>query len=245
MQQKIKLTIAYDGTRYGGWQIQPNAPSIQDHIQKELATLLKEPVLVIGSGRTDAGVHALGQVAHFVAPTTLNLYRLQHSLNALLPQDIRIKKMEIAPEDFHSRFSAKSKIYHYYLHLNPVKNPFTKLYSLYVPYKVDLSLLKLGTEHFIGTHNFMSFTNEVRDDQDCVRTIYRLDMVQTDDGVRLEFEGDGFLYKMVRNIVGTLLDVARKKITPDAIKTILAAQDRKMGCSAVPPQGLFLVEVFY
>jgi len=244
-----KLLLAYDGTYYGGWQVQPNAPSIQAHLQKAIQTFLNQELIrVIGSGRTDAGVHAVGQVAHFKSEQMIDLNRLRFSLNGLLPKDIRVKKIDHVLPSFHSQYSAIGKEYHYHLYLDPVMDPFRRLYCWHVLRRLDLELLQQAATLFVGTHDFTSFANESHlgsAARNAVRTLYRLDMHPTQGGIRLEFEGDGFLYKMVRNIVGTLIDVAslRKKI--EEIQTIFAAKDRQLASSAAPPQGLFLMRVDY
>ncbi len=203
-----KLTIAYDGTNYSGWQIQPNATSIQELIQNALKIYLhKERVILIGSGRTDAGVHALAQVAHFRCPEEVDLFRLLSALNGILPRDIRITDAEQVDDAFNSRYSALGKIYHYHLYLERVMDPFRRLYCWQVRRKLDLPLLKKSAACFVGTHNFASFANESHEGsagKNPVRTIDRLDIIEEPGGLRLEFEGNGFLYKMVRNIVGTM-----------------------------------------
>lgn len=241
---RYKLTIAYDGTAYSGWQVQENAQSIQSLIQKALQTALRHSVDLTGSGRTDAGVHAKGQTAHF--DTDIDCKKLQPSLNALLPSDIRILEIVPTAPDFHARYSATSKIYHYHLHVDPISDPFTKLYRHQVFGPFDLAKMKQGAAQFLGTHDFTSFANTKEEPEtDAVRTLYRLDIVEQKGGVRLEFEGDGFLYKMVRNITGTLLDVAAGKIDPAQIPAIFAARDRRKAGFAAPAQGLFLMEVIY
>lgn len=244
-----KLTIAYEGTHYSGWQIQPNASSIQQNIQEALAVILKtDKMAIIGSGRTDAGVHARAQIAHFHSEERLNLHRLLVSLNGLLPRDIRVMKVEPAASHFHSQYSAVGKEYHYYLYLDRVMDPFQRLYSWHLLRKIDIDLLKQAARLFIGTHDFTSFANEAHAGtaaHDPVRTLYRLDVIEVDGGLRLEFEGDGFLYKMVRNIVGTLVDVASQKKSLEEIDQIFAAKDRRLAGMAAPPQGLFLVRVDY
>ncbi len=241
---RFKLTTAYDGTNYSGWQVQENAPSIQPLIQKALETTLRHPLDLTGSSRTDAGVHALGQIAHFDTDTPFEVKRLILSLNALLPPDIRIFQIEPVAPDFHARYSARSKIYHYHLHLDPVADPFTKLYRHQVFGPFDLPKLKRAALQFVGTHDFTSFANTKEGpEKDSVRTLYRLDIVEQKGGLRLEFEGDGFLYKMVRNITGTLLDVAAGRLDEAKISSIFAARDRRKGGPAAPPQGLFLMEV--
>lgn len=248
MSHNYKLTIAYDGTLYSGWQVQPLGPTIQEMLQEKIAIILRREVVVIGSGRTDAGVHAMGQVAHFHYPEPLDLYRFHGSLNALLPSDIRVNEIIEVPLKFHAQYSAIGKIYHFHLHLSPVMDPFQRLYRLRVREKIDLSLLEAAAKLFVGTHDFTSFANEAHAGcaaHDAVRTIYRLDIVPQPGGVRLEFEGDGFLYKMVRNITGTLLEVASGKRPIDDINAIFAAKDRRRAGQAAAAQGLFLMHVHY
>jgi tRNA pseudouridine38-40 synthase len=246
MTSRYKLTISYDGTHYLGWQVQKQALSIQALIQKALETVLRHPIQLSGSGRTDSGVHARGQTAHFDSPLTFDPHKLKLSVNALLPLDIRILSIEQASPTFHARYDATSKIYHYHLHLDPTTDPFNRLYSTHVLKRLNLDLLKKGALLFTGTHDFTSFANEKeKKNPDAVRTLMRLDVIEQKGGVRLEFEGDGFLYKMVRNITGTLIDVAAGKIPLEEIPKMFAARDRKKGGSAAPPQGLFLMQVIY
>jgi tRNA pseudouridine38-40 synthase len=246
--QKYKLILSYDGTNYGGWQVQPNATSIQTLVQNALEIALRTTVALTGAGRTDAGVHAIGQVAHFTTIDMVDCYRLQASLNGLLPLDIRVYSIQPVSIDFHSRYSAISKTYHYRFHLNKVLDPFKRLYTTHIPYKIDLPLLKEASQYFIGTHDFTSFANEAHKgsaSKDAIRTLKRLDIVEEKDEVRLEFEADGFLYKMVRNITGTLLEIATHKILIEDIPEIFSAKDRKKAGRTAPPQGLFLVRVHY
>jgi tRNA pseudouridine38-40 synthase len=241
---RYKLTISYDGTNYCGWQVQANSTSIQSLVQKALQTVLRHPTDLTGSGRTDSGVHALGQTAHFDTDTPILPARLLISLNALLPPDIRILNVEPVHDTFHARYSATGKIYHYHLHLSRTLDPFTRLYSHQVLTACDLNLLTENAKHFIGTHDFTSFANVKEETtEDTIRTIKRLDIVEQKNGVRLEFEGDGFLYKMVRNITGTLLDIASGK--EKDIPTIFAAKDRRMAGQAAEAKGLFLMKVVY
>ena len=245
---KFKLLIAYDGTNYNGWQVQSNATSIQTLLEEALSIALQHPIKIVGSGRTDSGVHALEQVAHFSHEHPINLNKLAFSLNGLLPIDIRVKSIASVPADFHARYSAKGKIYRYHLHTGRIINPFKRLYSYHLPYPIDLDLLKEAAKYFIGKHDFTSFSNEAHRgsaSRDAVRTIKRLDIIENGDELCLEFEGDGFLYKMVRNIMGTLLDVARGKIPVERIPVIFNATDRRAAGACAPPQGLFLVKVIY
>ena len=243
-----KLLIAYDGTNYSGWQIQTNALSIQSLIEKALQTLLKHPTSVIGAGRTDAGVHAYGQVAHFCSAQKIDLPRMQASLNGLLPSDIRILNIELASDDFHARYSALSKEYHYHLHLDLVQNPLTRLYTYHVLHRTNITLLQEAATLFIGTHDFTSFASKALYGcaaKNPVRTISRLNVITVPGGLRLEFEGNGFLYKMVRNITGTLIDVACGKIPLENIPTIFAKKDRGLSGRIAPASGLFLKKVSY
>lgn len=246
--KKYKLLISYDGTNYGGWQVQTNSISIQTLVQKALETVLRSPTPVIGAGRTDAGVHALGQTAHFNFLENVNSSRLCLSLNALLPHDIRIRNVEEAAEDFHARYSAIGKTYHYHIHLDRVINPFKRLYSTHILQRINVDLLHRAAPLFIGSHDFTSFAHEAKEgsaSRNAVRTLKRLDLVEEPGGIRFEFEGDGFLYKMVRNIVGTLLDVSRNHIALDEIAEIFHAKDRRKAGRTAPPQGLFLMQVHY
>ena len=244
--KRYKLIISYDGTAYCGWQVQDNQTSIQALIQQALQIALRHPLDLSGSGRTDAGVHARAQTAHFDSPASFLPARLLLSLNALLPPDIRILGVEPAANDFHARYSAKGKIYHYHLQLDPVADPFSRLYRTQIFSRIDLDRLRKGAAFFVGTHDFTSFANlKETSTSDTVRTLKRLDVLEQKGGVRLEFEGDGFLYKMVRNITGTLIDVGLGKTDPEQISEILKAKDRRKAGPAAPPQGLILYSVIY
>ena len=245
---KFKITIAYDGTRFGGWQVQPNSISIQALIEEALKTALRKDIAVTGAGRTDAGVHARGQVAHFEAPSTIDLALLYRSLNGILPEEIRILSIEPISSDFHARYSAISKEYHYHVHLGWTLDPFKRLYAYHHPFPLNVDQIEIACKAFIGTHDFTSFANEASKGsaaKNPIRTLHRLDLCHELGGFRLEFEGNGFLYKMVRNITGTLLDVGRGKLTPEQIPHLFETRDRRQMSSTAPPSGLFLVKVNY
>jgi tRNA pseudouridine38-40 synthase len=228
--------------------VQPTGLGVQLLIQQTLATVLRSSVDLTGSGRTDAGVHARGQTAHFDAPETVETSRIRCSLNALLPPDIRILRIDRVAPDFHARYSATSKIYHYHLHLDPVIDPFVRLYRHQVFGPCDLERIRAALPHFLGTRDFFSFANEPNRgsaSRGSVRTLTRLDLIEQKGGYRLEFEGNGFLYKMVRNIGGVLLEVGAGKRDASEIPKIFAAKDRRRAAAALPPQGLFLMEVRY
>lgn len=243
-----KLLIAYEGTRYSGWQIQKNSISIQALLEKYLSIILRVPIKVIGSGRTDAGVHAIGQVAHFKTTASLEFSRLLKSLNGLLPPDIKVLSIEEAPLNFHARYSAIGKTYHYYLHTGPVKDPFNRFYAYRVPYPVALDTLIQAARFFIGTHDFTSFANEATSGsaaKNAIRDLKRLSILQEEEYICLELEANGFLYKMVRNIVGTLLDICARKIALEEIPSIFQAKDRRLAGRAAPAHGLVLAKVNY
>jgi tRNA pseudouridine38-40 synthase len=248
MTHNYKLTIAYDGTHYHGWQVQPNGLSIQEKLQTILPIFLRQPVQLTGSGRTDAGVHAYGQVAHFHLDQEIDLFRFLGAANSLLPHDIRILSIEPVAESFHARYSAVAKTYHYHLCLNPVQDPFRRLYSLHLHEKIDREKLFSAASQFLGTHDFAAFANSAHQGvaaHDSIRTVQRLDLIDVPGGLRLEIEADGFLYKMVRNIVGMLLDIASGKRDESDISQTLASKDRRTAGRAAPPHGLFLMEVKY
>jgi tRNA pseudouridine38-40 synthase len=246
MVNKYRMRIAYDGTCYSGWQIQPNSISIQGLIEEALHTLLKNPIRIVGAGRTDAGVHALGQVAHFSFPSLLNCHQILYGLNGILPNDIRIKELAPVTNSFHAQYSALSKEYHYHIWLDKTVDPFWRLYRHHVyDSRFSLSLLIEAAAQFVGTHDFATFANIGGNVISTVRTITRLDTIEQEGGIRLEFEGDGFLYKMVRNIVGTLLEVATKRRDLLQIPSLLQVKDRRKAGMAAPARGLFLIKINY
>lgn len=241
---RYRIRICYDGTDFAGWQIQPNGRAIQEVLEEALKTFLRSPIRIIGAGRTDAGVHALSQFAHFDHGHPLDPYKFLRSINGLIPPTIRVLQIEKVADDFHARYSVEKKVYHYHLWLDPVQSPFQRLYTTHHPYPFDLEAVLAAITHFKGTHDFTSFAN-VPLERDPVRSIDRLDIVDQEGGIRFEVEGKSFLYKMVRNIVGTLLEVAEGKREPASIPDILAAKDRREAGRAAPAQGLFLHSITY
>lgn len=201
---------------------------------------------VTGAGRTDSGVHALGQTAHIKTEDSLNPSKLAYAMNAILPEDIRIVAIEKMEDDFHARYSAKGKIYRY--RIATVQNPFTRLYAWYVPFKLDLSLLKEASHLLLGEHDFKGFANESHKgvaSHDSIRTMRRIEIIEKEGEIILEFEADGFLYKMVRNIVGTLVDVSRGALDIQSISQVLETKKRSQAGQAAPSKGLFLIKVLY
>jgi tRNA pseudouridine38-40 synthase len=245
---RYKLIIAYDGTHYCGWQVQNTGPSIQAIIQKSLETILRHPISLTGSGRTDSGVHAKGQVAHFDSNENFEIPRVLFSLNSLLPPDIRIFSLEQVDPTFHARYSAKEKTYHYHLHLDRVADPILGPYRYHVPFRIDRNQLIEGTKLFLGTHDFTSFANDAGKGcaaHDPIRTLSRFEPIEQQGGIRLELTSDGFLYKMVRNLVGTLLGVASGRFTQEQVAELFAIKDRSKAGNAAPPHALFLMHVQY
>lgn len=248
MNRKYKIIIAYDGTQYSGWQIQPNARSIQDEIQKALTTILRTPIRIMGSGRTDQGVHAKGQVAHFEMEHCLDEQKVLLSLNGILPNAIRVRGIEQVPLEFHACRSAKSKIYYYHLWLEPVIDPILHRYRLHMRKPLDLKLIQKAAKKFVGRKDFTTFAN-LRSPgigyRNAVRNLKRLDLISEEGGIRLEFEGEGFLYKMVRNIVGVLLEVGQRRRSIESIDALFEAKDRQKIGMPAPPHALFLKKVIY
>ena len=243
------LQIAYDGTPFVGWQRQKNGLAIQQVIEEVLEKILGSKTSLHASGRTDTGVHATGQMAHFDAKQSVITEKLQHALNALLPREIRAVALQEVPTTFHARFDATRKIYHYHLTHGSIKNPLRRLYAAYTHHTLDIAAMREASLYLVGTHDFTSFASARGDGSDAgydkTRTIYAINLIASEGELRLEFEGSGFLYKMVRNITGALLAVGKGKLTPHSIKTILSAKDRRKAPPAAPACGLHLVKVFY
>ena len=243
--RNIKLTIEYDGTNYYGWQRQPDYKTIQGEIENVLSRITKEDVEIFGSGRTDKGVHAVGQVANFNTNSRMEAHKFKLALNSLLPNDIAIKESTEVDLGFHSRYSGKGKKYKYLIYNNKTRCPMNRLYTYHVFYDLDLDKIKESSKYFIGTHDFCGFMSTKSDKKDTVRTIYSLDVDKKDNIIEISIEGNGFLYNMVRIIAGTLVDVGRGAIDHKDIKRIISSKDRTKGGHTAPPEGLYLWEVYY
>ena len=246
----FKLTIAYDGTEFHGWQIQSEKPTIQGEIVNVLRRLTQEHVYLHGAGRTDAGVHALGQVGSFRTQSALSAEEFQRALNALLPQTIRIVGSEEVGPDFDARWSARGKIYRYRIYRGKVVPPMIWRYVLHYPFPLDEEAMRDAAARFAGTHDFASFaasTGSEEDDKErsTEREIFSTELVRTADDEELVFtvRGRSFLRYMVRKMVGTLLDVGRGRLKPDDIDRLYELRDRSKSGPTVPPQGLVMVEV--
>jgi tRNA pseudouridine38-40 synthase len=246
----IKLTIAYDGTDFHGWQIQANKPTVQGEMVSALRRLTQENIQLHATGRTDAGVHALGQVGSFRTQSVLSPLEFQRALNALLPPTIRIVGSEETGPDFSARWSAKGKVYRYRLYLGKVVPPMLWRYVLHYPFPLDELAMREAAARFVGLHDFSSFaasTGSEEDDKerDMQREIFSAELERTDDGQELWFtvHGRSFLRYMVRKMMGTLLDVGRGKLKPEDIDRLYQLKDRSKSGPTVPPQGLFMVRV--
>lgn len=241
-----KLTIEYDGSSYHGWQIQAGDITLQETLEKALSVMTKEAVRLAGSGRTDAGVHALGQTASFKTASTIPAEGFRAGLNSLLPDDIVILDCEEMPDDFHARFSAKAKTYQYRIYNQPLPVAVGRQYSWHVRKPLNIGAMNQGAGHIIGTHDFKSFEGAGSPKAHTVRTVFHAIVEKTSEGfVLFEITADGFLRYMVRNLVGTLVDVGMEKTTPEEFKEILEAGNRDRAGATAPAHGLFLVNVGY
>lgn len=245
--KRIKCTIAYDGSGFFGYQVQPNQRTVAGEFEKVLKMMHKgEFVRVFGSGRTDAGVHAKGQVIHFDSPLKLGVVNWRKALNALLPDDIYVKRVEVVPDTFHARFSAIAKEYRYYVRTAPEPDIFKRNYVYHYPAKLDLEKMKLACSYLEGTHDFTTFSSAkatVKGSR--VRTLYSVSCQELEDGVCLRYYGDGFLYHMVRILSGFLLEVGKGLWEPEQIPDLFAAKDRKQIGETLGPEGLYLIRVDY
>lgn len=238
------ITFSYDGTAYHGWQIQPHSVTVQEELQKALSTLMRNPMEVVGAGRTDTGVHARKMIAHFDHDEVLDCPQLVYKLNKLLPRDIAVQHVEPVADDMHARFSAKSRTYHYYVHLD--KNPFLRSYSWQVYGNPDFELMNRAARVLMEYKDFTSFSKVNTDAKtnDCTITEARWDRVGEDQW-RFTVTANRFLRNMVRAIVGTLMEVGRGRMTIEQLRSVIEAKDRCRAGDSVPGNALFLVEVLY
>ena len=243
--KRIKLTIAYDGTNYCGWQIQPNGITIEEVLNKTLTKLTGENIQVIGASRTDSGVHALGNVAVFDTETTIPAEKIAMALNQRLPEDIVVVQSEEVDADFHPRYCDCSKTYEYHIINTRIPIPTQRLTNYFVSYELNLEHMRQAASDLIGEHDFVSFCNVRTDVENTVRTITALDILTEGNHITIRITGDGFLYNMVRIIVGTLIRVGRGFYAPEKVKEILEAKDRKAAGVTAPAHGLMLVEINY
>ncbi len=238
-----KLKIQYDGTNYAGWQIQNNALTIQESLTKAINVLIKENVNLIGSGRTDAGVHALGQAANFKTENDLDLFKFKHSLNSIIPIDIAVNEIQKVNAEFHARFDAKRRIYLYLI--SKYKSPFFNRYSYFYHDNLDCNFLNKLSETLIGSRDYTSFARKNSDVDNKFCNVYEVNWKQTKGMIIFRIEADRFLHGMVRTIIGTLLKAAKENLDSKYIEDVFSSMDRETAGEAVPAKGLFLYKVKY
>ena len=246
--KRIKLVVAYDGTNYCGWQVQPNGMTVEEMLNQTITKVMGTTTKVVGASRTDSGVHALGNVAVFDTECTIPGERVKHALNQHLPEDIRIIDSDEVAAGFHPRFCETAKTYEYAILTGKSPYPTYRHTHYFVSYALNTNDMRKAAEYIVGTHDFTSFCSSKSEVEDRVRTIYSLDIVEEGrDNAQIKFiiKGNGFLYNMVRIIVGTLIDVGRGLIRPEDVEQILEAKDRTKAGATAPAQGLCLVEIKY
>jgi len=252
--RNIKLTIEYDGTRYAGWQVQNSHKSqvtshklktIQHEIETALYKMLHKKIYLHASGRTDAGVHARAQVANFRTGSRLTPDKLRIGLNALLPEDISVLEAEEAQEAFHSRFSAKSKVYRYTILNRSAKPAILRQAVYFYPYPLNVKLMRKEARVLLGRHDFKSFQAADKRKRGAVRRIKRVEVKRDKEFIHIDLEAEGFLYNMARNIAGTLVEIGRGRFPEGSMKTILLAKNRKFAGPTLPAKGLCLLKVMY
>lgn len=243
--RNIKLTIEYDGKKFGGWQKQPNKLNIQGEIEKAIEEITGEKIDLNASGRTDAGVHSLGQVANFKTNSKIEIEKIPIAINSKLKQSIRIIKAEEVEENFHARYSCKGKKYRYIINNSKYGSAIYRDLEYHMPIKLNVEAMQKGIKYFEGEHDFKGFKASGTSSKSSVRTIYNAKVIQEGERIIIELEGNGFLYNMVRIISGTMVDVGLGKIKPEEIPEIIKSKERSRAGKTLPPQGLYLVEVYY
>lgn len=243
--RNIKLIIEYDGKGFNGWQKQPNKLNIQGEIEKAIGEITGEEIDLIASGRTDAGVHSLGQTANFKTNSNIQIEKMPFAINSKLKKSIRIKSAEEVDERFHSRYSVKSKKYRYTINNSLHGTALYRDMEYHFPIKLDVEKMKEASKYFEGEHDFKAFKASGTSSKSSVRKIYKAEVTRNEDRVYIELTGSGFLYNMVRIISGTLVDVGIGKIKPEEIKDIIKSKKRENAGKTLPANGLCLVEVMY
>jgi tRNA pseudouridine38-40 synthase len=241
------FTVAYDGTDFAGWQVQPSQPTVQQTLQDALAALTQQSIVKVhGSGRTDAGVHARGQVCHADIDRELPLDAFTRGLNTKLPDSIRIMSAKIVPDDFHARKSAVGKEYRYFIYQGAIMPPHLRLYRTHVYSNLNVAAMKEALGLLQGKHDFVSFSaNPDREVETTVRTIFEASLIEDGCELSISVHGDGFLYKMVRSVVGWLIRVGREEVRPEDTRSVIESRVRTASVPTAAPQGLFLWQVFY
>lgn len=242
--KKYKMKIQYDGTNFYGFQKQENLPTIEEEIEKALYELLGEEISIVSSGRTDKGVHALGQIIHFECHFKGSPRRFMAGMNRFLPEIIQVVDCEEVSKDFHARFDAKSRIYHYYLYTDYFMPPFFRNLKGHRKYPLDIETMREASKLLIGEMDFSSFTQEIPKNG-CVRELYNLDILEKEREILFVFHGKSFLKNMIRIIVGTLIDIGRGKMTIEDLEELIHLKDRGKAGMTVEASGLYLIEVKY
>ncbi len=243
--KRIRLIVAYDGTAYAGWQLQPEQPTIEAKLNKALSELLGEDITVIGASRTDSGVHALGNVAVFDTISAIPAEKICLALNQRLPEDIRVQASMEVPEEFHPRRVSSRKTYEYRILNRRIAVPTERLYTHHVYYPLDIRKMQEASSYLIGEHDFKSFCSVKTQVLDTVRTIYHLEVKKEEDIITISITGSGFLYNMVRIISGTLLEIGRGAYPPVKMEEILRGCDRSLAGPTAPAKGLTLIRIDY
>lgn len=244
--RRVRLIVAYDGTNYCGWQIQPNGITIEEVLNREIVRLTGEDIHVIGASRTDSGVHALGNVAVFDTESSIPPERMAYALNQRMPEDIVIVRSDEVTPDWHPRYQREvSKTYEYHIYNAPVPNPLKRNYSAFVSFPMDVEKMRQGAEYLVGAHDFVSFCNIRTNVSDTVRTIHSITITQDGASIVIRITGNGFLYNMVRIIAGTLIRVGRGFYEPERVKKILEERKRTAAGVTAPAAGLVLAEIEY
>ena len=243
--RNIKLTIEYDGKDFNGWQKQPNKLNIQGEIERAIYNITKEEVDLIASGRTDAGVHAFGQIANFKTNSNISIEKMAIAINSQLKNSIVVKKAEEVDERFHSRYNAKRKTYRYVINNTEYGSAIYRNLEYHFPIKLNVEKMQEAAKYFEGEHDFKAFKSSGTSGKNSVRTIYKAEVRTDGERILIELTGNGFLYNMVRIISGTLLDVGLGKIEPSEIEDIINSKDRNRAGKTLPAHGLYLVKVNY
>lgn len=243
--KRVRLVVAYDGTDYCGWQVQPNGITIEGVLNKALTELLGEPVAVIGASRTDSGVHAMGNVAVFDTDTKIPAEKISLALNQRLPNDIRIQKSDEVPSDWHPRYCDSTKTYEYKILNKKIPDPLQRFYTYFTYVPLDVEKMKEAAEYIVGEHDFACFCSAGSQVETTVRTVYSLDVSKTGDVISVRISGSGFLYNMVRIIAGTLMQVGQGVYPPEYVKEIIESADRGKAGPTAPACGLTLVGIEY
>lgn len=239
------MTVEYDGTNYSGWQMQTKSLTVQEVIEKALSDFFEREIKIHGSGRTDKGVHAKGQVAHFDLKTSMREYNIIRAINSRLPDDIKIQDLEIVDSNFHSQYDAKSKVYEYRSYVSKFPKPLLERTHARIIPKFDIELAKEKSKILLGEHDFVAFCAANSDIGSTIRNIYSFEIEQSGDEIVFTIEGDGFLYNMIRIIVGTLVFIGKGMIAEDSLEKMLKTKERKYGGKTYAAKGLCLKEVKY